>query len=112
MQALGINLNIYAVPATLTLVLLVLETLFLIVALPETRNAGGKAKPDVHSESDKKATRDGTSAKRDVTTRLKLLKSLQKFHFLFLVIFSGVEFTLTFLTFDRKNFLFSGGSLC
>ena len=112
MQALGINVNIYAVPATLTLVLLVLETLFLIVALPETRNASGKAKPDaLHSESDKKATRDGTSAKRDVTTRLKLLKSLQKFHFLFLVIFSGVEFTLTFFTFDRKSFLFSEGSL-
>jgi len=112
MQALDINVNIYAVPATLTLVLLVLETLFLIVALPETRNAGGKAKSDtLHSESDKKATRDRTSAKRDVTTRLKLLKSLQKFHFLFLVIFSGVEFTLTFLTFDRKSFLFSEGSL-
>ena len=112
MQALGINLNIYAVPATLTLVLLVLETLFLIVALPETHNAGGKVKTDAaHSESDKKATGVGTSAKRDVTTRLKLLKSLQKFHFFFLVIFSGVEFTLTFLTFDRKNFLFSGGSL-
>lgn len=99
MQALGINLNIYAVPATLTLVLVVAETLFLIVALPETRNVGEKTKP-VHSESEKKATKDAASAKRDVTTRLKLLKSLQKFHFLFLIIFSGVEFTLTFLTFD------------
>ena len=109
MQALGINLNIYAVPATLTLVLVVAETLFLIVALPETRNVGEKTKP-VHSESEKKATKDAASAKRDVTTRLKLLKSLQNFHFLFLIIFSGVEFTLTFLTFDRKNFLFSRGS--
>ncbi|KAL9712873.1 hypothetical protein Ac2012v2_004112 [Leucoagaricus gongylophorus] len=99
MQALGINLNIYAVPATLTLMLVVVETLFLIVALPETRNVGEKTKP-VHSESEKKATKDAASAKRDVTTRLKLLKSLQNFHFLFLIIFSGVEFTLTFLTFD------------
>ncbi|KAF5341920.1 hypothetical protein D9611_001891 [Ephemerocybe angulata] len=33
----GIELNIYAVPALITVVLLVLETIFLVVALPETK---------------------------------------------------------------------------
>lgn len=101
MQTWGIDLNIYAVPATLTLVLLVAETLFLVVALPETRNVGEKAKADVsHTKHDKKATDNGSAPKRDVPSRIRLLKSLQRFHFLFLALFSGVEFTLTFLTFD------------
>ncbi|KAJ3566412.1 hypothetical protein NP233_g7024 [Leucocoprinus birnbaumii] len=106
MQTWGIDLNIYAVPATLTLVLLVAETLFLIVALPETRNAGGKPKPDTsRSETDKKATSNGSTStpKRDAQSRIKILKSLRRFHFLFLAIFSGVEFTLTFLTFDLMD---------
>jgi hypothetical protein len=103
MQKWGIDLNIYAVPATLTLVLLVAETLFLIVALPETRNAGGKPKIDTSPSKISKRK----SPKRDITTRLGLLKSLRRFHFLFLAIFSGVEFTLTFLTFDRKSLVYS-----
>jgi len=99
MQKWGIDLNVYAVPAAITLVLLIAETLFLIVALPETRSYGGKPKPDSKaSESTTKA--NGTSAKRDVATRTRLLKSLRRVHFLFLAIFSGIEFTLTFLTFD------------
>lgn len=36
----------------------------------------------------------------DVKRRLGLLKTLRQLHFLFLGLFSGVEFTLTFLTFD------------
>lgn len=102
MQKWGIDLNIYAVPAALTLLLLVAETLFLIIALPETRNAGGKPGTDTSSSKPDKAN----FSKRDVATRIKLLKSLRKHHFLFLAIFSGVEFTLTFLTFDRKNLSF------
>jgi hypothetical protein len=105
MQTWGIDLNIYAIPATLTLVLLVAETLFLIIALPETRNAGGKVKADGPPSESEKNT-NGTSPERDVPTRIRLLKSLRRVHFLFLALFSGVEFTLTFLTFDRKYFLF------
>ncbi len=101
MQKWGIDLNVYAVPATLTLVLLLAETLFLIVALPETRNYGGKPKMD-STISESKSKANGSPTKRDVATRMKLLKSLRRFHCLFLAIFSGVEFTLTFLTFDRK----------
>ncbi|KAG2349014.1 MFS DHA1 sub-family [Suillus weaverae] len=98
--ALQMDLNVYAAPALLTLVLLVAETLFLTVALPETRNT----RPDkrnndpleVHTNEKSKAT----SAVRSVQERTELLGVLRKLHFLFLGIFSGVEFTLTFLTFD------------
>jgi len=93
----GLDLNVYAVPATITLVLLVLETAFLILALPETR--GKRAQP----LSEKPAATNGASKpaqKASVEQRIKNLKTLRGLHFLFLGIFSGVEFTLTFLTFD------------
>jgi hypothetical protein len=38
--------------------------------------------------------------KASVEQRIRILKSLRLLHFLFLGVFSGVEFTLTFLTFD------------
>ncbi|KAG7096835.1 hypothetical protein E1B28_004244 [Marasmius oreades] len=93
------ELNIYAVPALLTLVLLVAETLFLAVALPETR---GKGKGKLAQVDAKKASGKPTKPilKRSVEQRISLLKTLRFVHFLFLGAFSGVEFTLTFLTFD------------
>jgi hypothetical protein len=108
----GTELNVYATPAILTLILLVAETVFLAVALPETR---GKRPAHVQSSKKKsdgdrappgstRVTRDsGATAApvRPAEQRIKTLKSLRVFHFLFLGVFSGVEFTLTFLTFDR-----------
>ncbi|KAJ7684064.1 major facilitator superfamily domain-containing protein [Mycena rosella] len=97
----GLEFNVYAVPATITLVLLVLETLFLILALPETR---GKRMQPVAEKP--KATTNGASPAKpphkaaSVEERIRILKSLRGLHFLFLGVFSGVEFTLTFLTFD------------
>ena len=105
----GRELNLYAWPATLTLVLLVAETAFLWIALPETLK---KTKTD----NGKPAAEQ--TAKAPVNTRLATLKMLKITHFAFLVLFSGafsryilwmmlislpgVEFTLTFLTFDRE----------
>ena len=111
--ASGIELNVYAAPALLTLVLLVLETVFLILALPETRGKraysqsnANDGKP-VHSSSGKSdvQSKGDTATKKPapVQERLSLLKTLRRFHFLFLGVFSGVEFTLTFLTFDRTS---------
>ncbi|EJD01228.1 MFS, DHA1 sub-family [Fomitiporia mediterranea MF3/22] len=106
----GYELNIYAVPAFLTLVLLSAETLFLALALPETRGtvikhaaekvANGKA--NGHSNGSATTTNGHAKISReeDVGRRLSLLKTLKHTHFLFLGLFSGVEFTLTFLTFD------------
>lgn len=98
--ALQMELNVYVVPALLTLVLLVAETLFLTIALPETRNT----QPDKHDNDDPlevvNEKSKAASAIRNVRERTELLRVLRKLHFLFLGIFSGVEFTLTFLTFD------------
>jgi hypothetical protein len=107
----GVELNVYATPAIITLVLLVLETIFLIAFLPETR---GKvhhptAKEQNQSEKINGAHANGNgsvpkakSPKASADERIRRLASLRRLHFLFLGIFSGVEFTLTFLTFDCK----------
>ncbi|KAI5830256.1 MFS general substrate transporter [Schizophyllum commune Tattone D] len=99
----SIELNIYAVPAALTLVLLLAETAFIYVALPETRGKGlavetpaGKGK----AAAGKNTTATPTRPKTTVEHRLSTLARLRRQHFLFLCLFSGVEFTLTFLTFD------------
>ncbi|EIM88313.1 MFS DHA1 sub-family [Stereum hirsutum FP-91666 SS1] len=101
-SSLGIELNVYAAPAILTLVLLLAETAFLHIALPETRGKGPAV--DLDDLEDTKPAANGhalkTSRATTVEKRLSLLKSLRKMHFLFLGLFSGVEFTLTFLTFD------------
>ena len=111
-QLLGTELNVYAAPAILTLILLVAETVFLAVALPETRGkrlllhaqqsseksdgGGGLSPAAVDRRGDTRAM-----TVRPAEQRIKILKSLRALHFLFLGVFSGVEFTLTFLTFDR-----------
>jgi len=108
-----LELNIYATPAALTLVLLVLETVFLAVALPETRfsrkNEGRSVKLDPGDDTtpSRATSRSIQMRGKSVQDRLQLLKSMSTLHFLFLGIFSGVEFTLTFLTFDRKCLIFS-----
>jgi hypothetical protein len=114
----GTELNVYAAPAILTLILLVAETVFLAIALPETRGKSplhvqsSKRKSDARSSAvdDDRAPSGGAKVTRDsgataapvrpAEQRIKTLKSLRVFHFLFLGVFSGVEFTLTFLTFD------------
>lgn len=103
----GLELNIYATPAVLTLVLLVIETIFLAVALPETRVSQKQEHKPVDFDLDDIAPSSATSRSvhlrgKSVQDRLQLLKSMSTIHFLFLGIFSGVEFTLAFLTFDRE----------
>ncbi|KAH8118314.1 MFS, DHA1 sub-family [Phellopilus nigrolimitatus] len=108
----GFELNIYAVPAILTLVLLSVETLFLALALPETRGtvvkpasdtaADGKANGETNGRTNGSAQNEHAKLTReeDVQRRVSILETLKQNHFLFLGLFSGVEFTLTFLTFD------------
>ena len=110
----GFELNVYAVPAFITLVLLTVETIFLAIALPETRGtviksdepkettgtsekANGKANGHANGAAAQNVNREAS-----VEDRIKLLRKLRLTHFLFLGLFSGVEFTLTFLTFDRE----------
>ncbi|GLB33913.1 putative MFS DHA1 sub-family protein [Lyophyllum shimeji] len=111
MNSWGPELNVYVVPALLTLVLLVAETAFLMVFLPETRGHSVRAVPQGKEQSETAAahvnghgdTANGTSKPKrrfSVEQRIATLESLRRLHFLFLGIFSGMEFTLTFLTFD------------
>ncbi|KIK68016.1 hypothetical protein GYMLUDRAFT_36828 [Collybiopsis luxurians FD-317 M1] len=109
----GRELNVYAVPAIITLVLLAVETVFLILALPETRGKGIQApQPDKTKRSEKSTPK--VSKTQSIEQRMQTLKSLRSIHLMFLGIFSGVEFTLTFLTFDlfdwnnRQNGLLIG----
>ncbi|KAG6856337.1 hypothetical protein H0H87_005455 [Tephrocybe sp. NHM501043] len=110
-DTLGLELNIYAVPAFLTLILLVVETIFLMLFLPETRGTGSAVQgkdafkstaPSEGKENSGSANGNGAhiSPKQPVEERIATLKTLRRQHFLFLGIFSGMEFTLTFLTFD------------
>ncbi|TFK75807.1 MFS DHA1 sub-family [Pluteus cervinus] len=110
----GLEMNVYAVPAILTLILLVAETIFLIMALPETRGKGAQFKTPTsnghangHTNGAANGKANGTSNPKQprvpVEHRIQLLKALQWVHFLFLGLFSGVEFTLTFLTFDLMD---------
>ena len=93
-ESWGYELNIYAAPAVLTLVLLVAETIFLIVFLPETHSKAVRVGGAAESAKSK------PKIKSSVEQRQKTLKTLRLLHFLFLGIFSGMEFTLSFLTFD------------
>ncbi|ORY22496.1 major facilitator superfamily domain-containing protein [Naematelia encephala] len=85
------KLNVYALPATISLILLAIETIYLAVRLPETKNLKSQAKSD-----DKVAN----IAKEPVSVRKARLDAIGRFHGLFLLFFSGAEFTLTFLTYD------------
>ncbi|KAG6873745.1 hypothetical protein C0995_011564 [Termitomyces sp. Mi166 len=107
----GLELNIYAVPAFLSLVLLVVEILFLMTFLPETRGRGSaeKEQSSTATSSNNHIRGKGSSTigdgisqppKASVEERIITLKTLRWQHFLFLGIFSGMEYTLTFLTFD------------
>ena len=78
------ELNIYATPAFITLILLLLETLFLAVALPETR---GMQPTDEAAE--KKVGKAIGRPKRTVKQRLATLKAAKFAHFGFLSVFSG-----------------------
>jgi MFS family permease len=98
-ESFGVEFNVYAVPALLTLGLLILETIFLYAFLPETRGTKAKASSE---KADGKET--SKTPALSVNERLSTLKHLRRLHFFFLCIFSGVEFTLTVLTFDRAYF--------
>ncbi|KAH7343343.1 major facilitator superfamily domain-containing protein [Rhizoctonia solani] len=87
------DMNIYATPAILTLILLLVETAFLAAYLPETQGTAV-----AEEESDGSAR--GRYQKLSLGERRILLGRLGNLHFSFLSLFSGVEFTLTFLTFD------------
>ncbi|KAJ1752752.1 hypothetical protein LPJ79_001008 [Coemansia sp. RSA 1821] len=100
----------FAAAALFSLVLLLVETLFLFVRLPETLNykrnssetpAGGD------SGTEDAATGSRDSAQPNAQSSKQLQRRLNLLHFTYLFFFSGMEYTLTFLTHDK--FAFSNG---
>jgi hypothetical protein len=73
----------------MTLVLLIVETFYIYVALPETRGKGVKSMPNEKASGTEKAI----SPRRATTAegRISLLQKLRKAHFLFLATFSGAK---------------------
>ncbi|KAM0786236.1 hypothetical protein ACM66B_007037 [Microbotryomycetes sp. NB124-2] len=94
-----IKLNVYAVPAAVTLALLVVETLLLAFRLPETKS--WKQDRDVEESKEAQTAVQQRLTEEQVNIRLA---RLGRVHFAFLLLFSGAEFTLTFLTFTLFNF--------
>jgi hypothetical protein len=106
------HINSYSSPALFAFILIIIETAYMYVALPETldfknkqRAQGSNKKSDTNSTSpiteSKRATPVSASASKKSDYLLNLLSLT---HFLFLFFFSGMEFTLTFLTHDRFHF--------
>ncbi|CAG8559592.1 7406_t:CDS:2 [Acaulospora morrowiae] len=91
------GLNPYSMPALVALLLLCVETLYLYLFLPETVKTSKESSADSDLSSN---TLQSSSMKQ----RLKNLTILSWIHLVYLFIFSGMEFTLTFLTFDLFDF--------
>lgn len=92
-----LNIYPYSMPALVALGLLSIETLYIFHRLPETKK----------SETSKQQ-KDGnlTSKTSDpaIMQRISNLRKLKLIHCLHLFLFSGMEFTLVFLTFDVLDY--------
>ncbi|CAG8462557.1 5575_t:CDS:2 [Funneliformis caledonium] len=97
------GLNPYSTPALVALILLSIETLYLYISLPETASISHKS--TIRNETIKQQPLESSSqSSLSVSKRRSNLKTLNWIHFLYLFFFSGMEFTLTFLTFDLFDF--------
>ncbi|ORX36509.1 major facilitator superfamily domain-containing protein [Kockovaella imperatae] len=85
--------NVFALPAAISLVFLIVETLFLAARLPETKSWKKETSANAASES-------APIPVEAADQRLKRLNTIGWLHGIFLLFFSGAEFTLTFLTYD------------
>lgn len=94
------NLGIYpfSAPAIVALLLLCLETLYIYRKLPETRKSNKREQKQDHCSQRKIS--DAPEDQR----RLMNLWRLKIIHCLHLFLFSGMEFTLVFLTFDVLDY--------
>ncbi|KAM3421374.1 hypothetical protein BST61_g1771 [Cercospora zeina] len=95
--------NPFATAAGVSLALIVTETLYLYFALPETHHAHQSAEEDARRKKEK-ATANNDPLETHTRTNSHLLLNLT--HFTFILFFSGMEFSLPFMTYD----LFSYGS--
>jgi predicted MFS family arabinose efflux permease len=89
--------NPFATAAGVSLFLILTETLYLYMALPETL-------PSKVEEKVAGKTVESRTAKPGIVRRLNSHVLLNSTHFIFLLFFSGMEFSLPFMTYDLFNF--------
>lgn len=80
------ELNVYAFPAAISLVLLAVETLYIAMRLPETKGFKKQV-----AEKGEKESKNAIIKVESVKTRKERLKTLGRVHGLFLLFFSGVS---------------------
>ncbi|KAI9324180.1 major facilitator superfamily domain-containing protein [Zopfochytrium polystomum] len=123
----GWPINSYSSPALFAFVLIVIESIYMAIALPETLNfkkkrhsvapakslatsdpsasdAGDSTLRKRSTKKDQGASKESANATTPVAIPTATPNQLSLLHFLFLFFFSGMEFTLTFLTHDRFQF--------
>ncbi|KAL7815885.1 MFS general substrate transporter [Trichoderma aethiopicum] len=93
--------NPFAVAAGFSLALVAIETLYLYFCLPETLpSLTGREAAKANATNDKSRTK--TAAKQVQRTNSRFL--LYATHFVFLLFFSGMETSLSFMTYDLFQF--------
>lgn len=93
-----VSANPFAAAAGFSLFLIVIETIYLYAYLPETHNPGATSTTTTEKKSE-----DNKVEKKQRTNSHTILNLT---HFSFILFFSGMEFSLPFMTYD----LFSYGS--
>ena len=102
-----VSANPFAAAAAFSLFLIVTETIYLYVALPETLPSAEK-KPAMNGTTNGLANGNGVAKSEEKKPRVRTNSHtlLNATHFVFILFFSGMEFSLPFMTYD----LFSYGS--
>lgn len=109
--------NPFASAAAFSLALIVTETIYLYIALPETLPSVSPASTDQVATQNGKPVANGatttnghaTKAKGTVEEKKKIPRTnshtlLNATHFLFILFFSGMEFSLPFMTYDLFSY--------
>ena len=92
--------NPFATAAGFSLFLIVTETAYLYVSLPETLPT--VAKPENHANGSAKETSSNTKTAGSINRKVRTnsIAVLNMSHLAFILCFSGMEFSLTFMTYD------------
>ncbi|KAJ9101832.1 hypothetical protein QFC21_003172 [Naganishia friedmannii] len=104
--------NVYAFPAAISVGLLLLETVYLAIKLPETKDYKKTQQQQQQQRLvEAPSTMGGQEGrgKESVEVRRQRLYKLGRLHGFFLLFFSGAEFTLTFLNIGILSSLLQGG---
>jgi predicted MFS family arabinose efflux permease len=101
--------NPFATAAGFSLVLIVAETVYLYIALPETlpvaeRSVVGAANGQANGQANGNVKKDGAKKEDESVKRTNPLWLLNMTHFFFVLVFSGMEFSLPFMTYDLFQF--------